>query len=120
MRPALEEELFFRTDGYVRTVFFKRNDKVKQGDVIAELEIDAQERELNAAELELERARVTLVEAERNLELDRREAQTRLEQAQIVLEGMDRSHESTRAESCRTREDSGAGTARHRAVGRPR
>ena len=66
--------------------------------MIAELEIDAQERELNAAELELERARVTLVEAERNLELDRREAQTRLEQAQILLEGMDRSHEHTRAE----------------------
>ena len=96
--PATEEELFFRADGRVRAVFFKRNDTVKQGDVIGELEIDALERELNAAELELERAQVTLAEAERTLDLDRREAQTRLEQAQIVLEGMDHDHQHTRAE----------------------
>jgi multidrug efflux pump subunit AcrA (membrane-fusion protein) len=61
--PVVEEELFFRTDGRLRAVFFKRNDQVAQGDVIAELEIDALERELVAAELELERAEVTLAEA---------------------------------------------------------
>jgi len=94
--PAREEELFFRTDGRIRSVFFKRNAQVKQGDVIAEYEIDALERELNAAELELERAQVTLDEATRNLALDQREAQARLERAQIVLEGAERDNNVSR------------------------
>ena len=96
--PVREEELFFRVDGRVRTVFFKRNENLKKGDVIAELEIDALERELKAAQLELERAQVTLDEAERNLELDRQEAQTRLEMAQIQLKAIDANSKSTRAE----------------------
>ena len=94
--PEREEELFFRTDGRIRSVFFKRNEMVKQGDVIAEYEIDALERELNAAELELERAQVTLDEALRNHELDRRAAQARLERAQIVLEGAERDNTVSR------------------------
>jgi multidrug efflux pump subunit AcrA (membrane-fusion protein) len=96
--PVREEELFFRVDGRVRTVFFKRNDNLKKGDVIAELEIDALERELKAAQLELERAQVTLDEAERNLELDRQEAKTRLDMAQIMLKAIDANSQSTRAE----------------------
>ena len=94
--PEREEELFFRTDGRIRSVFFKRNEMVKQGDVIAEYEIDAFERELNAAELELERAQVTLNEAQRNHELDLREAQARLERAQIILEGAERDRNTSR------------------------
>ena len=96
--PVVEEELFFQTDGRVRSVNFKRNDMVKQGDIIAELEIDVLERELKAAELELERAQVTLTEAERNLELDQREAQTRVDMAQIVLKGIDADSRTTKAE----------------------
>lgn len=96
--PVVEEELFFQTDGRLRSVNFKRNDMVKQGDIIAELEIDVLERELKAAELELERAQVTLAEAERNLELDRREAQTRVDMAQIVLKGIDADSRTTKAE----------------------
>ncbi|HQY92227.1 HlyD family efflux transporter periplasmic adaptor subunit [Caldilinea sp.] len=95
--PQKEEALYFRTDGRIRTVFFKRNELVKQGDVIAEFEIDALERELTAADLELERAQVTLDEAMRNLELDQREAQTRLERAQIMLDGADRDPNVSRA-----------------------
>ena len=94
----VEEELFFRADGHIRSVFFKRNETVKKGDVIAELEIDALERDLNAAELELQRAQVTLDEAKRNLEFDREVAQKRLEIAQIRLDGIDADHNSTRAE----------------------
>lgn len=96
--PVVEEELFFRVDGRVRSVNFKRNTMVKQGDIIAEFEIEALERELNAAELELERARVTLAEAERALELDRIEAQTRLEMERLRLEGMERDDHSSRAD----------------------
>jgi multidrug efflux pump subunit AcrA (membrane-fusion protein) len=103
--PKIEEALFFRTDGRIRSVFFKRNDLVRQGDVIAEFEIDALERELVAAELELERAQVTLDEALRNLELDRREAQARLERAQIVMEGADRDPNVSRSQAAAYQKD---------------
>lgn len=103
--PSLEEALFFRSDGRIRSVFFKRNDLVKQGDVIAEFEIDALERELTAAELELERAQVTLDEALRNLELDRREAQARLERAQIVLQGAERDPGVSRSQAAAYEKD---------------
>ena len=96
--PEREEELYFRTDGRIRSVFFKRNTAVKQGDVIAEYEIDALERELNAAQLELERAQVTLDEAVRNHALDQREAQAQLERAQILLEGADRNPDVARSQ----------------------
>lgn len=96
--PVVEEELYFRTDGRLRAIFFKRNDKVSQGDVIAELEIDALERELKAAELELERAQVTLEEAERKLAYDRLVAQKQLELAQIRFEGVDANRNSTHSE----------------------
>ncbi|MFM7584013.1 MAG: efflux RND transporter periplasmic adaptor subunit, partial [Caldilinea sp.] len=96
--PEREIELFFQTDGRVRSVFFKRNESVSEGEVIAEFEIDALERELAAAELELERAQVTLDEALRALEFDRREAQARLERAQILLEGAERDPNLARAQ----------------------
>ena len=96
--PVVEEDLFFRADGHIRAVFFKRNQEVKKGDVIAELEIDALERDLKAAELELQRAQVTLDEAKRNLEFDRDEAQKRLELAQIRYDGTEADRHSTRAE----------------------
>ena len=103
--PEQEEELYFRTDGRIRSVYFKRNEMVKQGDVIAEYEIDALERELTAAELELERAQVTLDEALRNQELDQRAAQARLERAQITLVGVDSNPDSTRAEVAAMQKD---------------
>lgn len=96
--PVVEEELFFRTDGRIRTVFFKRNDTIAEGDVIAELEIDALERELTAADLELERAEVTLAEAERKLAYDQLVAQKQLEIAQIRLQGLDADRNSTHSE----------------------
>ena len=83
--PVLEKELFFRTDGRVRTVFSKRNEMIKQGTVIAELENDALERDLKSAELELERAQVTLDAAKRELEFNLRVAKDNLEIEQIKL-----------------------------------
>jgi multidrug efflux pump subunit AcrA (membrane-fusion protein) len=96
--PVVEEDLYFRADGRIRSVFFRRNDTIKQGDVVAELEIDALERELVAAELELQRAEVALDEAKRKLEYDRLVAQKQLEIAQIRLDGVDADRNSTHAE----------------------
>ena len=37
--PVLEQELFFKSDGFVADVFFGRGDQVAEGDLLAELEI---------------------------------------------------------------------------------
>lgn len=90
--PVKEEDLFFRTSGRVRTVFAKRNDTVKKGDVLADFEIEALERDLNSANLELERAQVTLTEAEQDLSFDRRSTQLQLDIAQIKLDNLRQSN----------------------------
>jgi multidrug efflux pump subunit AcrA (membrane-fusion protein) len=66
--PVLEEELFFKTGGYVDQVYVKRNDEVEEGDLLAELEvtdlknqITQQEAELQSVQLDYER-RVTQAE----------------------------------------------------------
>ena len=86
--PQLEEDLFFRTDGRVRTVLAKRNDMVTEGQILAELEIDGLERELETAQLELERAQVRLEQAEGDHAYQLAVAQTNLEMAQLRLQAM--------------------------------
>jgi RND family efflux transporter MFP subunit len=54
--PVIEEELFFRTSGYVGTVYVKRDDWVKTGDVLAELEVTDLKNQLAQAEASLESA----------------------------------------------------------------
>jgi multidrug efflux pump subunit AcrA (membrane-fusion protein) len=83
--PVVEEELFFRASGRVRSVFVRRNDIVEQGQVLAELEIDALERELNSAQLQLERANVLFEQAQRDWEYEIRVAEIHLEKAQNRL-----------------------------------
>lgn len=86
--PVIEEELFFRASGRVRAVFVKRNDMVAEGDVLAELEIDGLERELNSAMLQLERANVLYAEAEREFDYQREIAEINLEKAQLRLDSL--------------------------------
>jgi multidrug efflux pump subunit AcrA (membrane-fusion protein) len=80
--------LFFRASGRVRAVFAKRNEMVKKDQVIAELEIDALERELNSSQLTLERAEVVLASAQRDFDTRVRLAQIELEKAQIRLDAL--------------------------------
>lgn len=86
--PVVEEDLYFRTGGRVRSVFFRRNDMVEAGDIIAELEIEPLERQLDAAQLELERAQVRLAEAETALQFQIRTAETNIEIAQLRLQSL--------------------------------
>ncbi len=51
--PVLEEELFFKTGGYVDTVNVSRNSQVKEGDVLAELEVTDLRNQIIQAEAEL-------------------------------------------------------------------
>lgn len=80
-----QEDLFFRSTGRVRALFFKRNDMVKAGDIIAELEIDNLERDLISANLDLERAQVRLDSALRELNYEQENAQASLDIAKLQL-----------------------------------
>ena len=80
-----EEDLFFRVDGHVRNIYLKRDAIVKEGDIIADLEIDNLERELTVVNLDLERAEVRLAIAERNHAYDQEVAQKNFEIAQLTI-----------------------------------
>ena len=86
--PVVEEDLVFRTSGRVRSVTAKRNDMVMAGQVLAELEIDNLERELEGAQLDLERAQVRLAQAEDEHTYELQVAQTNLDVANLRLQSM--------------------------------
>ncbi len=100
--PVVEKELFFRTSGRVRHVFVRRNDMVKAGQVLADLEIEDLERELVSAQLELERAQVRLDAAESELQNAIRRAQVSLEIAKLnlaIVKAQDPTPRKTQAEA---------------------
>jgi len=71
--PVVEQELFFRTAGYVGTVYVKRNDQVKAGDILAELETTDLQNQLAQARAELEAIQLSatrqVTEARANLRI---------------------------------------------------
>jgi len=81
--PVVEEELFFRTSGYVETVYVSRDDMVDDGNLLAELETTDLENQLAQAEADLEAMRLStesrLAEAQAALNT----AEVRLTQARI-------------------------------------
>jgi multidrug efflux pump subunit AcrA (membrane-fusion protein) len=84
--PIKEQELFFRTAGWIRHVFVERDEVVKAGQVLADLEIENLERELASKKLDLERAESVLAEAERKLANEIKRAEIQLNMARIRLE----------------------------------
>lgn len=77
--PVREEGLFFRTSGRLKATYFSRNDLVREGDLIAELEIDDLETEREALALDLARAQA-------NWDAARKEIDYRVQNAQIDLD----------------------------------
>ncbi len=62
--PLNEQRLFFRSNGYVRQVYVRRNEAVKTGQVLADLEIGDLENQLAQAQINLETAQVELLAAQ--------------------------------------------------------
>jgi RND family efflux transporter MFP subunit len=54
--PVIEEELFFRTSGYVESIFVERDDEVDEGELLAELEVTDLKNQLAQAEAGLQAA----------------------------------------------------------------
>jgi multidrug efflux pump subunit AcrA (membrane-fusion protein) len=83
--PVEQQDLFFKVNGRVRSIFIKQKDMVKKGQILADLEISDQERELAGGKLDLERAQVRLKQAESQLQDETKGAQANLAIAQENL-----------------------------------
>lgn len=81
-----EEQLFFRTDGFVDSVAVAIGDDVRAGDLLAELDVSVLRAELARAELALRRSEMLLAQAEVDHEQALVEARVRLQQAQAQLQ----------------------------------
>jgi multidrug efflux pump subunit AcrA (membrane-fusion protein) len=84
--PVTEQELFFRSDGFVADVFAARGDEVQAGDVLAQLEISELQSQLENAELQLESAELNLSKAEQDNIDQLTDAQIQLENSELKLQ----------------------------------
>jgi HlyD family secretion protein/macrolide-specific efflux system membrane fusion protein len=83
---AKSQDLFFYSDGYVRTINVKRGDKVTQGQVLATLDAKDLESQLAEAQLALKTSQAQLEAAKQANADDLAEAQVELQIEKIRLE----------------------------------
>lgn len=83
--PVQEQELFFKSDGFVDQVFVARGDRVQAGDVLAQLEITELEGQLAQAQVALQTAEINLEKAKQELDDQLVEAEINLEKLQLQL-----------------------------------
>lgn len=83
--PVLEEELFFKSDGFVAEVYVDRGDQVSEGDLLAELEIGDLQNRLAQQQLALQTAELTLEQAEETASDQLLEAQINLDKLTLQL-----------------------------------
>jgi multidrug efflux pump subunit AcrA (membrane-fusion protein) len=76
--PVQEADLFFKVAGRVRNVNVKRDEAVKKGQILADLEIEPLERQVAQSQLDLERVQV-------NLDRQQKNADSAIARAQIEL-----------------------------------
>jgi len=81
--PVNQQDLFFRSDGYVRTVNFGRGDAIKAGDVLAELELGDLDIQLSQAQLTLQLAETKLAQAQQDNANQLIEAQMALDKVNL-------------------------------------
>jgi multidrug efflux pump subunit AcrA (membrane-fusion protein) len=79
MVPVNQADLYFKVSGRVRSVAAKSDDMVKAGQLLAELEMDATERDLAGSRLDLERAQARLKAAQTELQQNIQRAQANLD-----------------------------------------
>ena len=84
--PLLEQELFFKTDGFVADVYFGRGDQVQSSDLLAELEIGDLQNRLAQQSVALETAKITLAKAEQDIADQLTEVEISLEKLNLQME----------------------------------
>lgn len=85
--PVQEQELFFKSDGFVNQVFVQRGDQVQEGDVLAQLEITDLENQLAQANVALETAEIKLAQAEQERQDALAEATINRDKIALQLQG---------------------------------
>jgi multidrug efflux pump subunit AcrA (membrane-fusion protein) len=81
--PVNQQDLFFRTDGYVSRVVAARGGAVKAGEVLAELELGDLDIQLSQAQLSLQQAEARLAQAQKENADQLIEARMALEKANL-------------------------------------
>jgi multidrug efflux pump subunit AcrA (membrane-fusion protein) len=84
--PVLEQDLFFRSEGFVDQIFVQRGDRVQAGDVLAQLEIGNLENQLAQAQVALETAEIRLARADQDRQDALVEAQLNLERIELQVQ----------------------------------
>lgn len=84
--PVLEQELFFKTDGFVANAPFSRGDRVETGELLAELEIGDLQNQLAQQQVALKTAELTLQKAEQDRADQLLEARANLDKLRMQLE----------------------------------
>lgn len=84
--PAQQEELFFRASGFIARLAIEEGDRVKQGDVLAELQVDDLLNQLEQARLDLQTAQdnANNAELQRAYELQRATSDVTILQLQAI------------------------------------
>lgn len=89
--PARQDELFFRASGYVTRVVVKSGDRVKQGDLLAEMQIDDLMNQLQQARIDYELAQANLSKdkAQREYDLNKAKSEVLILQKRVQLAKLD-------------------------------
>lgn len=89
--PKKQDELFFRADGYVTRVLYKRGNYVKQGEVMAEMQVDDLLNQLAQAQIDLEVAQAALAADELAIKyaVQQAQANVKIREAQVALAEQD-------------------------------
>jgi multidrug efflux pump subunit AcrA (membrane-fusion protein) len=80
--PSKQDDLFFRSSGFVSRITVKLGDKVKKGDLIAEMQVDDLLNQLQTANIDLELAGSNLAKQQVQKDVDRQRAQIEVRQWQ--------------------------------------
>ena len=84
--PAKQDQLFFRSSGFVTRITVKQGDIVNQGDVLAELQVDDLLAQLQQAQIDLDVAKADLEKFDIQQEFDLKRAQAEVKIEEINLE----------------------------------
>lgn len=89
--PSRQDELFFRASGYISRVVVKAGDRVKKGDILAEMQIDDLINQLEQARIDLEVSQANFAKdkAQREYDLNKAKADVVIWQKRVDLAKID-------------------------------
>jgi multidrug efflux pump subunit AcrA (membrane-fusion protein) len=89
--PSRQDELFFRTSGYVTRVLVKEGEYVEAGQLLAEMQVDDLLNQLEQADIDLQVAQTNLAKAEaaRKFAVDRAAIDVSVSEARLALAELD-------------------------------